>query len=207
MKNIFMFVVCVALTAGCQDRPAERVYNEVIIKPEGMTPALAMNPHVGMEPMPGMSNAPAPRSPVQWTVPDGWEEVRGGGMRIVSFRNRQDPQAIDVSIVSLSGPAGGLEANLIRWGGQIGIDLQSDPTKLKSLMSAAETLKTSDGSSAQIYDFRSVHKNEDPSGKNIVAAMTVVGDSTIFVKMTGSEQAIESNLASFKALTQSLGQK
>src|SRR5688500_16517882 len=64
---------------------------------------------------------PAQRE-VSWTVPEGWTEQPASGMRLGSFAvpGREGPAA-DMSVVALSGPAGGDLANINRWRGQIGL--------------------------------------------------------------------------------------
>ncbi|MBL8014231.1 MAG: hypothetical protein JNN05_10320, partial [Candidatus Omnitrophica bacterium] len=147
MKNLILLVVCLCTLTGCTERNTERVYEEVVIKPEESVAAFTMDPHAGMQMPSAMTGVVSPDANVKWQVPNGWSEIAGGGMRIVSFRNVKEPEAIDVSIVSLSGPAGGLQANLIRWAGQIDLDLQEDSDKLRILTDASTPLKTNTGQS------------------------------------------------------------
>lgn len=209
MLNKFLcMTVCLLLLTGCDQKPRERHYREVVIEAPMPNPSAMMNdPHAGLGlniPM-GRSSAGA-ESWLAWDVPTGWQEVAGSGMRVATFKRSDDPDAIDVSIVTLSGPAGGLEANLTRWAGQINLDL-SQNNGLSKLIDNAEVLKTQGGLELKIFDFTQLQKSQEPSDKSTVAAMVLINDSTVFVKMTGTVQTVTDNLEPFKALAGSVRPK
>ena len=68
-------------------------------------------------------------SSIQWNTPQEWAEEKGGGMRVVTFKNKSNPQEINCSIVVLGKEAGGLKENLMRWAGQINIEISDDQLK------------------------------------------------------------------------------
>lgn len=204
--DIYFFVLFIVCSAtGCDSKISERVYDQVVIEAPGPDMSKMMDPHAGL----GLDIAPmggkgqAFQHGLSWDVPDGWSEIPGSGMRVVTFKNAKDPGAIDVSIITLSGEAGGLEPNLIRWGSQIDIDLQGDQGRLQEFIQKAESLKTRDGSVAKLFDFSKLQSSSG-SSKSTVAAMLNVGDATVFVKMTGTVKTVAENLEPFKSLTQSL---
>lgn len=197
MKNMLILLFFIFTLTGCQERNPERVYHEIVINP---SEGVSAGPSQPMDASAGQAN-------VQWSLPDGWEEIPGAGMRVASFRNKKTPDAVDVSIVSLSGPAGGLEANLIRWANQMDVDLQSDPSQLKAFINQSLSLKTQEGFPLVIYDFRTIQTSKENTSKSIVAAMMEWEGTTVFVKMTGSRQAIADNFNSFQALSLSLRKK
>ncbi|MGC3999261.1 MAG: hypothetical protein QM767_18210 [Anaeromyxobacter sp.] len=71
---------------------------------------------------PGMQGDVPPPPPVEgglrWSLPQGWTEARGGGgMRFATLKPAV-PGKVDVSVVVLSGAAGGELANVNRWRNQ-----------------------------------------------------------------------------------------
>lgn len=196
-------LILLLILSGCDAQLHERVYEQVVIEAPQQDMS-KMDPHAGLGLDMGVSDQEhTHHHGLQWDVPGTWREIPGTGMRVASFKNIQDPEAVDVSIVSLSGEAGGLEPNLIRWANQIGIDLQENPERLEDFIKNAGSLKTRDGSKAMVFDFSKL-QDLPPSSKSTVASMVRVGGATVFVKMTGTVKSIADNLGSFESLTQSL---
>jgi hypothetical protein len=73
------------------------------------------------------TNAPTPPAveaamptPLQYTLPAGWQEKPLSPMRLASFKAiGPNGKEADISVVSLPGIAGGLLANVNRWRGQV----------------------------------------------------------------------------------------
>lgn len=207
MKQL-LIISLLPLLVGCDQKPAERHYAEVVIEAPMPNPSAMMgDPHAGLGlDIPMVNATTRVQSDLTWDVPSGWQEVAGSGMRVATFKRADNPDAIDVSIVTLSGPAGGLEANLTRWAGQISLDLTANDG-LSKLIDSAQVLKTQGGLELKIFDFTQLQKGLDPSGKSTVAAMLEINGSTVFVKMTGTVKTVTDNLESFKTLSQSVRSK
>lgn len=207
-KIFFILFLCVAFT-GCDQKTQARHYEEVSIKsPVSSMPVMANDPHAGLGFNIAMGGSKeTSNSGLAWTVPDGWQESPGGGMRVATFKRQDDPQAIDVSIVMLGGAAGGLQANLTRWAGQIGLNLTQDQQAVSQWIDNAPALPTHGGSQAKFFDYTKLQKSADPSSKSMVASMIETADAIVFVKMTGTVKTVNENLESFKALTQSVRSK
>ncbi len=75
---------------------------------------------------------PADEHGMHWTMPDQWIQKEAGGMRLASFGTKTS-ELIDISIVTLSGAAGGLEANINRWRGQLGLEPLSGDAQLDTI--------------------------------------------------------------------------
>lgn len=208
MHKFFVFSICCLALISCDQKPAERHYAEVVIEAPMPNPSAMMgDPHAGLGlDIPMVNAATRVQSDLTWDVPSGWQEVAGSGMRVATFKRADNPDAIDVSIVTLSGPAGGLEANLTRWAGQISLDLTANDG-LSKLIDSAQVLKTQGGLELKIFDFTQLQKGLDPSEKSTVAAMLEINGSTVFVKMTGTVKTVTDNLESFKTLSQSVRSK
>lgn len=145
------------------------------------------------------SVAPAP---LGWSTPSGWNEVKGDGMRLVTFTTLDKEFPIETSIVSLAGPAGGISANITRWIKQLNLP---DPSskELDDFMNRQEKIKAL-GLTVQLVDFTQWQKDAPPQTPSMMAAILEQENSKIFVKMTGAKSGILKNTDSFKSLIQSL---
>ncbi|MDE2027482.1 MAG: hypothetical protein KGK03_00165 [Candidatus Omnitrophica bacterium] len=166
--------------------------------------AEGQDPHSGidMSAFAGGSNGPAEPSPYTWSIPKGWKQGPAKMMRLASFYKEGDPDAVDCSIVVLPGTAGGEEANIKRWMGQVGIDLSD--ANYQKLLGSAQTIQTQGGLQAKVYDLTAL---SGAAGKSMIAAMISTNGTTIFVKMTGVGQAVKQNQAQFLELLKSLAPK
>ena len=59
---------------------------------------------------------------LKWETPEMWTEVKGHSMRLASFTVPTTKGEGDLSITTFSGESGGIEANVNRWLGQIGLE-------------------------------------------------------------------------------------
>ncbi len=204
-----MIYLCILFSlmilTGCEQKSQVRHYTEVVVEapkaqmPPMMAAAETQDPHAGLD----MSAAPMMptvnnelKDKLSWSLPKGWMEEPGNGMRLVSFHLKDDPKAIDVSVVSLGGMAGGLPANLKRWLGQISVDVSDE--QLQSFIQ---------DSPDNIFDFTKMQQGADPSSKSMIAAMLTIGDATVFVKMSGTIESVNQHKRSFLALVKSVHTK
>ena len=167
-------IICAIAFSGCDQKPQVRHYTEIII------PADQVADH-----MPGVKLA--------WDVPSAWSQGAGDGMRLGTFHLASDPSAFDCSIVSLPGGAGGLEANLKRWMGQINLDISDG--QLAQFIAASK---------GRIFDFTQLQKDRDVLTPSMLVAMLNMRGTTVFIKMKGSIAAINENKGSFLALVKSV---
>jgi len=179
MLQLF-FVFIILVFAGCEQKSQVRQYTEIIIEPSSSLP-----------------------SKLVWDVPSGWTQEAGNAMRLVSFHVVSDPQAIDCSIVSLGGMAGGIEANLSRWMKQIDLVI-SDEEFDRFLRFGPQAVTTKTGGSAATYDFTQLQKEADGSMHSMIVAVLYLSDATVFIKMAGSIEALKANHQQFLSLIQSI---
>jgi hypothetical protein len=137
---------------------------------------------------------PARASGLRWTLPKGWTEVPGSGMRYATLKP-PNPGRIDVSVVVLAGPAGGELANVNRWRGQLGLP----PLDEVGLSAARKTIQARIGK-VLVYDFSSEGQNRTRT----VAGLAVGDGSTWFVKMTGDAGPVGAARSEFNHLLRSL---
>jgi len=171
----------------------------------GMNPSA--DPHAGldMSQMGSLIEAPTTQNIIAWVSPEGWKEEAGKHMRMVSFHQMDNPDTIDCYIIGLAGPAGGLEANLNRWMGQLGLQVSDD--NLKQLIISVQDLTTKGGLGAKVFDFTILQPQGSPSDKTMIAAMIALDQTTVFVKMTGSIESVKKNKDNFLKLLGSIARK
>ncbi len=130
---------------------------------------------------------------IAWKVPSGWEEQTPSSMRVGSFLIKgPNGQQADVSVVPLSGDAGGDLANINRWRGQIGLG----PIPESDLGKESESIAPA-GRKMLLTDFA----NEN---KRLVAAIYHQENRSWFFKMTGDEAAVGSAKPAFLQFLESL---
>jgi len=186
------------LLAGCSRDEVTHARVAKAPPPGSASQAGAMPPMAAPGGMSG--EVPPPPAPtgadaVAWTLPSGWTESRAsGGMRYATLK---PPVAgnIDVSVITLAGPAGGELANVNRWRGQIGLA----PIDEAALAKARATVKAPAGT-VSVYDFTS----EGQSPSRMVAALLVTRGSSWFIKMVGDPGLVASARADFIQLLETL---
>ena len=129
-----------------------------------------------------------------WTLPPGWKELPGDGMRLATFAP-PGGLATEATVVALPGESGGDLANANRWRSQIGLP----PTDEAGMAAARTTLATKAGP-ASVYDFTSA--GEKPA--RLIAAAVDAGGMTWFFKLKGDAAATESARPAFLALVKGL---
>ncbi len=138
--------------------------------------------------------APAAQSrDIHWKVPAGWQEQPPSSMRVGSFLIKgENGRQADMSVVPLSGMAGGDLANINRWRGQIGLGPISDA----NLPAQSQTISPA-GRSMLFVDFA----NQE---KRLMAAIYKRGDRSWFFKMTGDDGAVQAAKPALMQFLQSL---
>lgn len=132
---------------------------------------------------------------LKWSLPKGWSELPGEGMRFATFKA---PHAgkLDTTVVVLPGPAGGELANVNRWRGQIALP----PLDEAGLVKARTVLKTKAGA-LNVYDFT----GEGQAKSRMVAGYISTPDgNTWFLKMTGDAGPVAKAKADFMTILGSL---
>ena len=144
-------------------------------------------------------NEMAPKIPLSWKTPDGWEEIAGTGMRLVTFKG----DGVESSIVSLGGAAGGIPSNVIRWMGQINMAVPSE-SELNAFIESQEKLVSSGKLEMTLINLAQLQGSQPDSVPSMMASMIQLDDTTVFIKMTGTKAAITKNHDEFKDLCNSL---
>jgi hypothetical protein len=196
-RTSWLFLAAVVVLVGCRKDEEIKVYR--VAKGEPAPQAVApADPHAGMN-MPAPGAASAPQAPADQsapspaarktvgTVPEGWQAGGGSAMRRASFKVAgEDGAMADVSLIILSGPAGGAVANINRWRGQFGLK----PLETEDLEREVEMLETKCGQ-AMVVDLAGIAPGADPkSDGRMVAAIVERGGATWFFKMRGNAEVV-----------------
>ena len=187
-----------ALAVGCnRDQVSHfRVPKEA---PSAGSPMAAMGEAPGGMPQ-AEGDMPAPPKPsgqgsLKWSLPKGWSEAAGEGMRFATFKSPVAGRH-EATVVVLPGPAGGELANVNRWRGQIGLG----PIDEAALAAARVVVKTKAGA-LNVYDFTS----EGQTKSRMVAGLISTPDgNTWFLKLTGDAGPVAKAKPDFMRLLESL---
>ncbi len=227
--NFFFVFAAILFLSSCEKKETARTYSEVT-EDSSETAVPASDPHAGLNmdfhaPMDQMDGQNDPHagftkeqlaqmlaesgvqnvseSPLSWTLPEGWQQKPATGMRIATFGLKNNESAVDCSIVSLGAGAGGIEPNIIRWLGQLNLDVPP-PAELQAFIAKQETLTLDANVSALVIDFTGLQKKSAPAAPSMLAAIIEANNQRIFVKMTGSREKVLEQSKAFKALVKSL---
>lgn len=176
------------LTAACREEP---ITHARVPKAE----AAIARPAAAAMGLPSGIEAPAERPRgLAWTLPPGWKELPGNGIRLATF---VPPGGLktEATVVALPGDSGGELANANRWRGQIGLP----PTDEAGMAAARTTLATKVGP-AGIYDFTNTGK----ARTRLIAAAVDTGGTTWFFKLMGDAAATEAARPGFMTLIKGL---
>lgn len=156
-------------------------------------------PGNAMPMMPGMEKPQG--QGFEWIVPGTWAVQETGGMRTGSFAAKgPNGQRVDISVIPLSGEAGGDLPNINRWRGQINLE----PLPEGSLGQNSRTITL--GKRRMLFiDFVSKEPLIDSRyKKRVMAAIFKEGQTSWFFKMTGEDEAVTATQPAFLQFLASL---
>lgn len=158
--------------------------------PGGMSGAMPGGMGAGEVPPP-----PRPANGLKWTLPKGWSEGPGGGMRYATLKPPVQGK-VELSVVVLPGPAGGELNNVNRWRGQIGLL----PIDDAGLAAARKAVQTRIGP-VSVFDFTS---EGQVKSRMVTGLITAADGNTWFLKLTGDADPVGKAKADFMKLLETL---
>ena len=188
------------LTIGCR---SDQVSHFRVPKEQPFTPS-APRPTAPPQPMGARTGDPAPsdvppppivKGALKWSLPKGWSEEPGGGMRFATFKAPY-PGKLEATVVVLPGPAGGELANVNRWRGQISLPALDEA----ALVKARTVLKTKAGA-MNVYDFTS---EGQAKSRMIAGYITTPDGNTWFLKLTGDAAPVAQAKPDFSRILESI---
>ena len=191
--------------AGCGRDNEIQVYR-ISKESDSSESKMSNAPFANMGSMPGLAaDSPAAsagnKSPIHWSSPASWNEKPASGMRMGSFQiaGPEDTFA-DLSIIPLSGPAGGLVSNINRWRRQ---DVMLPEITEADVDQIVTELETQLGT-MKLIDM--VSEGELINGKfkqRVLAAIFMFEGQTWFVKAKGPSALLEAQKETFFAFLKS----
>jgi hypothetical protein len=140
-----------------------------------------------------VTDTPSSTPQLQWQTPADWQEQPPSSMRVASFKvGTAEGKQADVSVIPLSGPAGGDLSNVNRWRGQVGLPPVTE-AELPQLAQAVEVA----GQPAQLFHLAG-------SNLTILAVAQLRAGTTWFFKMTGDSAFVAEQKPSFVAFLKSV---
>jgi hypothetical protein len=155
----------------------------------------AIDAHADL-PVSAVANEPPAR--LTWVAPTGWDEAPRGEMRLASFKVKgEGNRQADISVIALSGTAGGDLNNVNRWRGQVG----APPVKSEELSNLSEKTGIG-GTEGDLFDLA----GSGPSGDATrVIAMILHRDGEVwFFKMAGDDELVAKQKPVFLAFLKSV---
>lgn len=143
-----------------------------------------------------------PPATVTWQSPAGWQEQQGWGMRRASFRIEDGGHTYECSLVALPGEAGGAEANVRRWAGQLGLSPSAE--QITALLDAAVERPSLAGHPLRIFDFGALQPGAESDAASLLAAIVRRPSDTLFLKFLAPCGVLERHRGEFERLAESL---
>lgn len=144
--------------------------------------------------------AGAASSAFEYDLPEGWVERATTSMRVVNLVVAREPRA-ECSLVLLGGDGGGLQANVDRWRGQMGLG----PSTADEFAALEPTQLL--GQDAVRVDFAGDYSGmggEARNGYRMLGVLAVAPGGSAFLKFTGPADLVTAEADAFTALGASL---
>jgi hypothetical protein len=135
-----------------------------------------------------------------WTAPETWTQAPEKPMRIVTFTMGESGKS-ECYVTSLSGPAGGVEANVNRWQQQMGQPPLDGPALAE--LPTVTILGKPSPMIAITGDFTDMD-GQGGEAFALLGAICPLDAETLFVKMTGPASEVQANKDAFVAFCESL---
>jgi hypothetical protein len=208
---VWVLWVAAASVVGCSQEKAE-VYRVPKEAPAAVA-APSDDPHAGLPPemrpgatppggMPSEMPAGMPSGvpedgglPVHWHAPSNWTVKPPSSMRVGSYEVPGSGGPGDMSVVVLSGQAGGALPNVNRWRGQIGLGPLADESELAQ----QSTQVKSPAGNFLVVDF-----GAGSGGSRVLAAILESEGETWFFKLTGPDGTVGEAKPAFTGLLESV---
>jgi hypothetical protein len=141
---------------------------------------------------PAAAAAKGVKSDLGYQAPAGWKKTAGNGISKVTFQVGEGDKLAVVTVTPLPGAAGGLEPNVNRWRGQVGLQ----PLTAEDVNKIVKEIPVN-GKTGQYADLAG-------TTRRILAVLVARDDTTWFVKMDGTVDLVGKQKANFEAFVRSL---
>jgi hypothetical protein len=173
-------LLCIALLFACnQDKPEIRTYTEFFQEAPSASPTQVQTAWT-------------------WNAPAGYKPGKGDAMRIATFTK----QGLDMSILSLPGDAGGLQSNLVRWAGQISLNVQ--PEQIATWIKSNKPESTQNDLPAMIFNFADFQDKTELDKPSMISAVIYGNNEILFIKLSGNLKYTQPEVQIFTDFVKSL---
>ena len=190
-KKYFILIIFVlmGLLIACEKKQSYRNYQEI-----------KTNPIILEKLLKGKLSDSKEHSHVEWTPPENWKELKATGFRKGVYQTKE---GLTCTIISFPKDAGGIKANIIRWLGQINI--QITPTEIDSYVSSLKTHRNSSNISYTLVDINQLIKEKKiNNSQTILGAVFNFDHETYFFKIQGDITKVEKEKSNFIQLCDSV---
>src|SRR5262249_34136106 len=142
-----------------------------------------------------MAAAPKEPAPIEYKAPEGWAKIPPAIAAIASYEVTSNEQKVTISI---SRAGGGLEANLNRWRGQVGLP-QVEGTEIPKMLTK---FPVGDHMGAFVELTGKDPKTGNP--RTILGVMVPDDEEIIFVKLSGDPELAVKERARFEEFAKSV---
>jgi hypothetical protein len=176
MFNRIFIVACAVLVVDLGSRADEQIRSYTV--PKELPPAPTAQSQPAGSPMAqAASDIPVNAAPIQWTLPEGWQQMPPDGVRIGNFSvPGKGGGTVTVAVTSFPGEMGTDLANVNRWRQQ----LELAPVDDTGISSMPVTVDSSEG---KVFDLSG-------STERMIVALVRRSGATWFFKMTGDTASV-----------------
>jgi hypothetical protein len=140
---------------------------------------------------------PPARAPLKYTIPPGWTQMPNTQFSVASFTVGDGDRLAKITTTPLFGAAGGLNANVNRWRGQIGLP----EATLEQLKQDIREIRIGDASA---YFVNLIGPESATRRERIAGIVLQRGDQTWFFKIHGPADLVETQLNAFEEFVKSV---
>jgi hypothetical protein len=184
--------IAVAMLSACKEEkrvaqytvPKETRATAPATSPAG-TPAMTANPELVKQ----TSGFVAPA----WAVPAGWRAMPESPMRKGGWKTGTTGAEAEISVTVFPGDVGGLNANVGRWCGQVGLPAPATPEELAKLTAPA-TVSGITGTRVALLN----------AGKALTTVLVQRDGATWFFKIAGPDAAVVAASSEFDTFVASV---
>jgi hypothetical protein len=198
LSGFILVLALLAITASCDSGDKVRKYTAQSASSQQEAPTSSTV-------APGIAAAaPGTNSHFNWETPEGWTQTpNSSSFRLTTFSIKSQDKEVTCTIIPLQGEAGGLEANVTRWLGQIasGASMAPNEATVQKILDTQEKFLTKGQFPAVMVDYTPI--TPKPTDISILAAVITVRGSSVFIKMMGEKALLVENKQKFKSLCQS----
>jgi hypothetical protein len=190
LSPLFLLSGLVVLTSlGCNRDQVQSARIEKTAPPAD--PAALPPGHPPMGAAPTSMPVPPPPQPMggqalKWTLPPGWTTGQAGGMRYATLKPSGNAE---VSVVMLSGPAGGELANVNRWRAQLGL-----PAIEEGALAATRKVVKAKAGPVAVFEFTNA------GNRMVVGLLATTDGNTWFLKLMGGDAPVNEAKPGFMKL-------